>query len=82
MIQPRDLVTVIVIGSALITLGLIPGLFTAVEDAMRNVSDLRFFQLPGRALHWTDYRLLPRPLWLSALGLMLILVGLVAFVAG
>ncbi|MGA2181715.1 MAG: hypothetical protein ABSH47_01675 [Bryobacteraceae bacterium] len=82
MIQSTDLVTVIVIGSVLIALGLIPGLFAVVEDAIRTVDDSRFFQFPGRTLHWTDYRNLPRPLWLSALGLALILVSLVAYVAG
>jgi hypothetical protein len=82
MIQPTDLVTVIVIGGALIALGLIPGLLAVVEDAMRNFSDLRFFQFPGRALHGTDYRHLPKPLWLNALGLTLILLSLVAYLAG
>ncbi|MGA3028844.1 MAG: hypothetical protein ABSF98_29240 [Bryobacteraceae bacterium] len=82
MIQPKDLVTVIVIGSALIALGMIPGLFAVVEDAVRSVSDSLYFRFPGRALHWADYRNLPRPLWLSALGLTLILLSLVAYAAG
>jgi hypothetical protein len=79
--QSNDLATVIVIGAVLIVVGLVPGLFDRVEDGVQSVSGLFYSRFPIRVPHQTDYQRLPRPLWLSALGLALILFSLVAYVA-
>jgi hypothetical protein len=71
---------VIIFGCALITLGLVPGLFQGLQDAIRNFSaslSSPYLEIPPQ--NRRDYEKLPRPLWLAVIGLALILITLLTY---
>jgi len=76
---PEGVVSAIVVGSVLIALGLVPGLFHGLEDGIRNFADTLRSPFPISRTNHTEYDKLPRPLWLSALGTALIALSLLAY---
>ena len=79
MMQPRDLVTVLVIGCGFIALGFVPGVFQRINDGIQNFRDSLVSPFPHGFHHLSDYDSLPRPLWLAGLGLALIIMSLAAY---
>jgi hypothetical protein len=79
MMQPRDLVTVLVIGCAFIALGFVPGVFQRLIDGVQNFRDSLISPFPSGFHHQPDYDSLPRPLWLAGLGLALIIMSVLAY---
>ena len=67
------------IGSVLIALGLVPGVFQRVQDGIQNFRDSLYSPFPARFPHQTDYDSLARPLWLAGIGLAVILVSLTEY---
>ena len=70
------------IGAVLIALGFVPGVSQRVKDGIQNFQDSLYSPFPATFPHQTDYESLPRPLWLAGLGLAVVLVSLVAYIAG
>jgi len=77
--QFRQFGFVIIFGCLLIALGLVPGLFQGLQDAIRNFSSSLSSPFPAVPAHRRDYEKLPRPLWLAVIGLALILISLLTY---
>ncbi len=78
MLPPQETVIALVSGFVLIALGIVPGLFEAIQEGVRNA--LETFSSPSPARGWpragADKR--SRPLWLAVIGLALLSIGLFA----
>ena len=57
------------------------GLLWSDVDGIQNFRDSLYSPFPARFLRQTDYESLPRPFWLAGLGVAVILVSLVAYIA-
>jgi hypothetical protein len=81
--QIHQVVNAIVVGSALIALGLLPGLFHGLKEGVRNFS--RSFWSPFSSIvgvpHRTDYEKVPGPMWLALVGIAVIFLSLLLYIS-
>jgi hypothetical protein len=80
--QAHEVVRAIVIGSVLIVLGLIPGLFQRLKQGTRNFSESFWSPSPFSPVglsYKTDHEKHSRPTWLALLGLAMILLSLFSY---
>jgi hypothetical protein len=75
MIGPNQAVNGITIGLILVLLGLIPGLYQAIEDGIVRCAAL----LPLRLAFLARSREFKQPRWFAAVGVVLILLTLLAY---
>jgi len=77
-----EVVRAIVVGSVLIVLGFVPGLFQRLEEGIQEFSESLRSPFTRFALtRKTDKEKLARPTWLALLGVAMILVGLLLHVS-
>ena len=79
-----ELVRAIVIGSALIVLGVVPGLFQRLKEGVKEgiqtfSESLRSPFSPVSVRHKTDHENVSRPISLALLGVAMILLGLLSY---
>ena len=83
--QPRDVVTAVVIGCALIALGLTPGLFQALRDGVLNgILNFRntlLSPIPIRLQRQPENEKPHRSPWLALIGLALMLLSFWGYLA-
>jgi hypothetical protein len=81
--QPRDVVTAVIIGCALMALGLTPGLFQTLTDgvlnAVLNFRNTLLTPVPIRLPRQAEDQKRHRSSWLAAVGLGLILLSLFGY---
>ncbi len=81
--QPSDVVTAVVIGCALIALGLTPGLFQGLTDgvlrALLNFRNTLSSPIPIGLPRQPEYKKPHRSPWLAGIGLGLILLSLFGY---
>ena len=77
----KPIITIFLMGCALIALGLIPGPLAGIIDGIQNFRS-RFSQFPIIPRHpWRvgDDPRLPGQIWVAVGGMLLVLISLVAF---
>ena len=78
--QAHEVMRAIVIGSVLIVLGLIPGLFQRLKEGVQSLSEsFRSPFFPVGLSYKTDHEKHSRPTWLALLGLAMILLSLFSY---
>jgi hypothetical protein len=77
MIHLKEVTLGVVLGFALIALGLIPGLFQGLADGVRNFSDA-LHSFPSR---WQRREEVRQPAWLAVAGAALIALTVLAYTA-
>jgi hypothetical protein len=77
MIGPDQVVNGVTMGLIMVLVGLIPGLYQAIEDGIVRCASL----LAIRSAFFTRSREFKQPRWFAAVGLILILVTLFAYVS-
>jgi hypothetical protein len=75
MIGPDQVVNGVTIGLILMLLGLVPGLYQALEDGIANCASL----LSLRSPFFTRSRAFKQPRWFAAVGAFLILLTFLAY---
>ncbi len=78
MLPPQETVTAVVSGCALIALGVVPGLFEALHEGVRNALETFSSPFPARGWPRASEAKHSRPLWLAVAGLALLAIGLFA----
>ena len=76
MIGEQRLMTGVLAGAFLIVFGIVPGLFPALADGVRNSLNLLSSQCPAPSRLHQEF---PRPRWLAGLGAALITATVLAY---
>ena len=78
MLQPHETAIAVVSGCVLIALGIVPGLFEAIHQGVRHALETFSSPFPARVWPRAGDGTHSRPLWLAAIGLALLSIGLFA----
>jgi hypothetical protein len=78
MIGPDQVVNGVTIGLILVLLGLVPGLYQAIEDGLANCASLLSLRFAFLARTSTE---LKQPRWFAAVGAFLIALTFLAYIA-
>jgi hypothetical protein len=77
--KPQELTICVLTGCVLVVLGSVPGLFQRLTEGIRNFRDMVSYGLPVSLPRHTEYDKLQRPIWLTGLGAVLIVLGVLAY---